>query len=65
MTKVSPSRDYVGKRVDKVTDTIYALYAGTHARRTFTTTEIARLSKAWRELEAMLRDSGVRGLPAA
>lgn len=59
MTTIAPSRDYVGKRVDKVTDTVYALYAGTHARRKFTTAEMARLAKTWRELEWMLLDEGV------
>lgn len=56
---MKPSIDYVGKRVDRITDTVYALYAGTHARRTFTTAELARLSKAWREMERMLLNEGV------
>lgn len=52
---MSPSRDYVAKRVDRVTDTIYALHAGTHARRTFTDAEAKRLIDAHQQLDAMLR----------
>jgi len=56
---VKPSCDYVGKRVDRITDTIASLHHCAQARRTFTTAEVARLSKAWRELERMLLNEGV------
>lgn len=53
------SRDNIGKRVDRITDTIYALYAGAHARRVFTNAEAKRLIVALRQFDEMLRQEKI------
>lgn len=52
---MKPSIDYVGKRVDRITDTIGALHHCAQARRTFTDAEAKRLIEAHKELDAILR----------
>lgn len=56
---MKPSCDYVGKRVDRITDTIGALHHCAQARRTFTAAEAQRLIEAHKELDAMLRHEGI------
>lgn len=46
--------DYVAKRVNRVTDTIGALWSQAQARRVFTEAEAKRLLKAYMELQTML-----------
>ena len=57
--EVKPSIDCVGKRVDRLSDIIYALHAGTHARRIFTDAEAKRLIEAHKQLDAMLRQEKI------